>query len=75
MLLNNKWIIEEIKRWLKTNKNEDTQPQIYVTQPKQFKEWNSLTIQAYLIKKISNDQCNPKPKGTRERITNKAQSE
>ena len=81
MVLNNEWvnneIKEEIKRYLKTNENEDiTIPNLWDTGRATLRG-KFITLQAYLKKSSEKNQEKPNftLKGTQKRTTNKAQSE
>ena len=50
MLLNNKWIIEEIKRYLETSYNEDTTIQNLSDTAKAFLRGKFIAIQSYFRK-------------------------
>ena len=50
MLLNNKWIIEEIKRYLETNDNEDTTIQNLCNTAKAILRAKLTAIKSYLSK-------------------------
>ena len=73
----NQWVNEEIKKeikkYLETNDNEDTTTQNLWDAAKAVLRGKFIAIQAFLKKrrKISNQQLNPPPKGTRKRRTNK----
>ena len=77
MLLSNQEITEEIKeevkKYLETNDNENTMIQNLWDAAKAVLRGKFIAIQAYLKKQeeVSNKQSNLKPKGTRERRTNK----
>ena len=76
-LLNNQEIIEEIKeeikKYLRTNDNENMTIQNLWDAAKAVLRGKFIAIQAYL-KKQEKSQSNVTPKGTRERRTNKTQS-
>ena len=79
MLLNNEQvdngIKEEIKKFLETNENEITSPNLWDT-AKAVLRRKFIAIQAYLKKrKISNKQPNPTSQRTGGTITNKVQNE
>ena len=73
MLLNNQEITEEIKKYLKTNDNENAMIQNLWDTAKAVLRGQFIAIQSYL-KKQEKSQINLTPKGTRERRTNKTQS-
>ena len=81
MLLKNQWVNEEIKKeikkYLKTNDNENTTIQNLWDATKAVLRGKFIAIQAFLKKrrKISNQQLNPPPKWIRKRRTNKNQSQ
>ena len=78
MLLNDKWvnneIKEEIKNYLETNKNEHPAYQKPMEHSKRIpeREVHSITGLPKEDRKISNHQPNPMPKRTRGTTTNKA---
>ena len=80
MLLNNQEITEEIKeeikKYLETNDNENTTTQNLWDAAKAILRRKFIAIQSYLkqTRNISNEP-NVKPKATRERRTNKTQSQ
>ena len=81
MLLNNEWvnneIKEKIKRYLKTNENENTTIQnLWHTAKAVLRgKIHSNTGLPQETRKLSNKQSNLTPKGTRKRTTSTAQSE
>ena len=79
MLLNNKWITEEIKeemrKHLETNENENTTVQNLRDAAKAVLRRKFIAIQSYLIKQEKSQiQPNLTPKATGGRRTNKTQS-
>ena len=79
MLLNNQWIMEEIKekieKYLEINENENMMIRNLWDAAKLVLRGKFIVIQSYLGKqKISNKQPNLTPKATRERRTNQTQS-
>ena len=69
-------IKEEIKKYLETNDNENTTTQNLWDAAKEVLRGKFIAIQSYLkTQNISNKQCKLKPKATRERRTNKTQSQ
>ena len=69
-------IKEEIKKYLETNDNENTMIQNLWDAAKQFSEGSlQLYKPTSRNKKISNKQSNLTAKGTRERRTNRTQSQ
>ena len=81
MLLNNKWIKneikEKIKRYLETNENDNTTTQKLWDTAKAVLRVKFIALQAYPKKqeKSTNKNSNFTLKRTRKRTTNKAQSE
>ena len=76
MLLNNQWITEEIKKYLKINDNENATIQNLRDAAKAVLRGKFIAIQSYLKKqeKTSNKQPILTPKATREKRTNKTLS-
>ena len=80
MLLNNQWIPEEIKeeikKYLKTNENENTKTQNLYDAAKVFLRKKFIAIQSLPLetRKISNKEPSLTLKGTRKMRTNKTQS-
>ena len=79
MLLKKQWVNDEIKqeirKYLETNDNENTALQNLRCSKRSFKrEVYSYTSLPQETRKVSNEQSNVTPKGTRERRTNKTQS-
>ena len=70
----NEEIKEEIKNYLKTNRNENTTYQNLQDTAKVVLRGKFIAIQTYLKKQEKSKQSNLTPKGARKRKTNKAQS-